>query len=84
MNRIVLHIDQLVLRGVDRSDAAAVADALQATLRTQLATQGIGALAAHATTQRLQAGQVHVRRDHHGATALGQAVGARIAAGGKP
>ena len=81
MPRIVLHIDRLVLRGVDRADAAAVSDALQAALRVQLAAQGIAALAAHAAVPRLRAGRVPVPQGGGGA-ALGQAVGTRIAAGG--
>ena len=36
MNRIVVHIDRLVLRGVDHVDPAALQAALQAELRTQL------------------------------------------------
>lgn len=81
MPRIVLHIDRLVLRGVDRGDAVAVSDALQAQLRVQLAAHGIAALAAFAAAPRLQAGQVRVPHGG-GGSALGQAVGECIAAGG--
>ncbi len=81
MPRIVLHIDRLVLHGVDRADAAAVVDGLQATLRVQLAVQGIGALVAHSATPLLKAGQVQVAQGG-GGEAMGQAVGESIAAGG--
>ena len=40
MTRIVLHIDRLVLRGVDPADAQAVRSALQAELGTLLAAAG--------------------------------------------
>ena len=83
MPRIVLHIDRLLLHGVDRADAAAVSEALQAALRAQLAAQGIAALATHAAATRLHAGRVPVPQGG-GAAALGQAVGTRIAAGGLP
>lgn len=81
MPRIVLHIDRLVLHGVDLADAAAVVDGLQATLRVQLAVQGIGALVAHSATPLLKAGQVQVAQGG-GGEAMGQAVGESIAAGG--
>lgn len=38
--RVVLHIDRLVLRGIDPADAAAVAQALQAGLQASLALPG--------------------------------------------
>ena len=37
MTRIVLHIDRLVLRGVERGDAGALAAALRGALQEQLA-----------------------------------------------
>ena len=46
MNRIVVHIDRLVLRGVDHVDPAALQAALQAELRTQL---GVGDVARQLT-----------------------------------
>jgi hypothetical protein len=78
MPRIVLHIDRLVLRGVERADAAAVSEALQAELRTQLAG-GRSPLATQGSTHALQAGKVRVPQDG-GAAALGHAVATRIAA----
>jgi hypothetical protein len=77
MSRIVLHIDRLVLRGVERADAAAVADALQAELHTLLAGGG-SPLATQGNAHALQARKVRLP---HGAdaAALGRAVAARIA-----
>lgn len=80
--KIVLHIDRLVLRGINRADAVAVSAALQAELRQQLATQGSGALAAHAARPHMHVGQVQLAQGAD-STALGQAVATRIAAGGR-
>lgn len=76
--KLVLHIDRLVLRGVDRSDAAAVSAALQAELQSLLGAGGAVTLATQGSTHALQAGRVHLP---HGAdaTVLGQAVAGRIA-----
>jgi hypothetical protein len=79
MPRIVLHIDRLVLRGVERADAAAVADALQAELHTLLAGGG-SPLATQGSAHALQAGKVRLLHDA-GAAALGRAVAMRIAGG---
>ena len=79
---IVLHIDRLVLRGFNRADAGAVSEALQAELRQQLATHGSGALAAHAARSHLHVGRVQLVQGAD-STALGQAVAAHIAAGGR-
>jgi len=40
MKRIVLHIDKLVLRGIDRADTAAVSDGIQAELQRVLTQPG--------------------------------------------
>ena len=77
MPRIVLHIDRLVLRGVERADAATFSEALQAELRTLLAGGG-GTLATQGSTHALQAGKVRLPHDA-GAAALGRAVATRIA-----
>ena len=85
MTRIVLHIDKLVLRGIDRADAKAVSVALKAELRARLGGElGMVGLAASNGLAIVQAGSARVP---HGANAalLGRAVGARIAgAGSKP
>ncbi|RST50126.1 hypothetical protein [Variovorax sp. MHTC-1] len=77
MPRIVLSIDRLVLRGVERVDAAAVAAALQSELHALLAS-GSSTLATQGSAHALQAGQVRLP---HGAdaAALGRAVAVRIA-----
>lgn len=79
MPRIVFHIDRLVLRGVERADAAAVSDALQAELRTLLAVGG-SPLATQGSAHALQAGKVRLPHDAD-AAALGRGVAMRIADG---
>lgn len=84
MNRIVLHIDRLVLRGVDRANAGAVSAALQAELRTLLAQPGAAAAwVGRGDAHALQAGQasVPVQAD---AASLGRAVAGRIAGSSTP
>lgn len=81
MKRIVLHIDRLVLRGVNHRDAPAVAAALQAELRQLLGPHGDGTLAAQGSTHALRAGRVLLPPGADGA-ALGQAVAGRIARAG--
>lgn len=78
MRRIVLHIDRLVLRGVDRGDAAAVSAALQAELQSLLGPGGAGTLATQRSMDALQAGRVHLPQGAD-APALGRAVAARVA-----
>jgi len=79
---IVLHIDRLVLRGVDRADAPAVRAALQAELRTLLgAGGGIPPLAAHGAAAVLRAAPVRLPPGAD-AAALGRAVAGGIAAAG--
>lgn len=78
MKTIVLHIDRLVLRGVDRHDAAAVSGALQAELQRLLGADGTGTLATQASVHALQAGRVQLPQGADAPT-LGHAVAARIA-----
>ena len=81
MNRIVVHIDRLVLRGVDHVDPAALQAALQAELRTQLGVGDVarqltphdGAAVLHVAPDRLRPGTA--------AAELGRAVAGGIAAG---
>lgn len=44
MTRVVVHIDKLILRGIDRADAAALSKGLQAELRDLLSEQGLTSL----------------------------------------
>jgi hypothetical protein len=77
--RIVLHIDRLVLNGVDRSEADDVTAGLEAELRRQLArddaalTLGAAADRSRIETDSLHAGAERLGRD------TGRAIGARIA-----
>lgn len=80
MTRVVLHIDRLVLRGVERHDAEAVATALHGALQRWLAQPG----AAAALTGRDGQAVLRVRSmplpAGADATRLAQAVVAGIAA----
>lgn len=78
MTRVVLHIDRLVLRGVDPADAGAVAAALRAELGRRLQRDAAAALAGQGDRAVLRAGRVHLAPGDHG-QALGRAVAARIA-----
>lgn len=59
MSRIVLHIDRLVLKGIDRADAAAVAAGVQAELARRLAAAG-ALPSPELGAWRIQAGRVAV------------------------
>jgi hypothetical protein len=78
MTRVVLHINRLVLRGVERGDAEAVSTALQAQLQAQLSADAGAAWRGLAGTHRLRAAQVTLPPDAD-AAALGSAVAVSIA-----
>lgn len=81
MTRIVLHIDRLVLRGIDSADAEALSTGVQQALSQSLReTANIAALLAQDRTARVSVGQVQT-----GATpeATGQRIGERIAGGSR-
>lgn len=69
MKRIVLHIDQLILRGVARGDARALSMALQGELQRLLALPGgLAALQARQGAQGPQGAQgAHDAHGTHGA-----------------
>ena len=77
MTRVVLHINRLVLRGVDPADAGAVATALRTELAQLLRADAGATHAAHGDSAVLRAGRVHLAPDNPGA-ALGRSVAARI------
>jgi hypothetical protein len=82
--RIVLHVDRLVLRGIDRADAAGVAEGLQAELQALLAGEGaVAALASQHALHAVRAGTARLSQDADGA-AVGRAVAGRIVQGSKP
>lgn len=74
MTRIVLHIDRLVLRGIDQADADALAQALRDELSRQLE---VCPVRVNGDRYRLDAGSVHLA---HGddAKVLGRAIATRI------
>ena len=74
--RIVLHIDRLVLKGVDPGDAAALSSAIRAELQRRLAEPGrVHKVAVTGGRDRIVADRVHVQ----GTGATGQAAGRAIA-----
>ncbi|HEF4760895.1 TPA: hypothetical protein SAN82_003342 [Pseudomonas putida] len=78
MTRIVLHIDRLVLRGIDQADAEAFTQALRDELSRQLETGLVGrGLRTFGDRYRLDAGRIHITRNDD-AQALGRAIAARI------
>ena len=79
--RIVLHIDRLVLRGIDRADAGAVSAAIQAELRRLVAVPGnIDAFTASSDRERLNAGSVRIGAGD-GSRSLGRSVARQIVRG---
>ncbi|TVO67363.1 hypothetical protein [Denitromonas ohlonensis] len=84
MTRLVLHIDRLVLTGIDRHDADAVAAGVQAELQRLLAQPGaLGTLTGGGDRARIGAGRVAVAHGGNG-YATGQAIAGGIARGVKP
>lgn len=75
MNKVVLHIDRVVLNGYPRSDREAIAEGLRETLMQHYATPGAAAaLQGQTSLDRLAAGRVAVP-----AGATPQAIGAHAA-----
>jgi hypothetical protein len=84
MKRVILHIEQLVLRGVARGDARALSTALQDELQRLLALPGgLAALQGRQGGQGVKPDQARVPQGA-GPAAIGRAVAGRIVAGGKP
>lgn len=78
MSRIVLHIDRLVLRGINAADAAVFSESLRSELASRLADPAArAALVACSGSHRLNVGSVQVPRGQS-ASATGQAVAGRI------
>lgn len=77
MTRIVLHIDRLVLHGVDHADAAAVTQALRVELGMQLAKHDCVARLSAASLPCARPIRVEVPRGGDGSE-LGRAIAAGI------
>jgi hypothetical protein len=61
MRRIVVHIDQLVLRGISHADRLAVAAAIEQELRDRLAAPGVGErLTQLGALERLRLDTIHI------------------------
>jgi len=58
MSKLVVHIDRLVLRGVDPGDAAAFGAALRTEVQRQLARPGMGQRIDRTHRPRIDAGRV--------------------------
>lgn len=84
MSRIVLHIDRLVLRGIDPTDAKAISTGLQTELQRLLATPEIAPTLARSGDRFLiDGGSVTFAANTPGKS-LGQAIGGKIAKGVRP
>jgi hypothetical protein len=81
MKRVMLHINRLVLRGIDRADAQAVSAGLQAELQALLADPRVaGALVNGGNRARVHAGTVDSSADGSGRN-MGKAIAGGIARG---
>jgi hypothetical protein len=82
--RIVLHIDRLVLRGVDRADAAALSAAIQAELQRRLAgPDSARTLVSDGDRNRINAGSVRIAHGQATGQAAGRAIATRLMGRGK-
>ena len=77
MSRIVLHIDRLVLRGIEPGDAEAFSAALQAELQRQLSAGGTPALQRHDRLARYRPAPIHLA-PHSSSEQFGQAVASQL------
>lgn len=78
MTRIVLHIERLVLHGIDPMDADAISQALRDELERQLTLSDVAPdLRTAGNRYRVNAGSVHLAQGED-AAALGHAIAARI------
>ena len=83
MRRIVLHIDRLVLRGIERADAASVASSIQAELQRRLAIPGaVASFTEAGDAHRIKAGTVQVAHGS-GGSAMGHAIAGGIIKGSR-
>jgi hypothetical protein len=83
MTRVVLHIDRLVLNGLQRGDASAIAAGLQRELQARLAgSDARAALARQGNVGRLNVGEVRLA-PNAGASSLGKALAGGIVRGGQ-
>ncbi len=83
MSKVIVHIDRLVLRGVDPGDAAAFGAALRAEVQRQLARPGMDQRIDRTHRYQIDAGRVRVG-DGTLANSAGTAIAKAIAGGGKP
>lgn len=83
MTRVIVHIDKLVLRGIDRADTAEISAGIRAQLKSQLVEPGgVETLATVGDRSRIQAGTAQVDQACV-ASSLGRNIGNRIAKGVK-
>lgn len=81
MTRVVLHIDKLVMRGIDRADTVAVTAGIRAQLKSLLCDPGVATMLSNGGDRfRIKAGSVQYDRADRG-TSLGLNIGRRIAKG---
>ena len=81
MTRVIVHIDKLILRGIDRADAAALSKGMQAELRGLLGESGLESLISRqGSIPRLK---IEPLQHQAGTTAhqLGSGIGRRVVSG---
>lgn len=83
MARIVLHIDRLVLKGLQATDAAAISTGLQQGLQARLADpEARATLAAQSPSGVLKVGNVQIEQGKD-SSGIGTALAKRITGGGR-
>lgn len=83
MTKVILHIDQLVLNGLQRSDAAAITASLQSELQGRLRDPAArAALTKQGNIGTCAVGPVKLRQNAS-SRAIGTALARRIAGGGR-
>jgi len=81
MTRVVVHIDKLILRGIDRADARAISAGIEAQLRQLLGGPALAASLAEAgDRRRVKAGVVEFNKAG-GAGQLGREAARKIVKG---
>lgn len=84
MTRVIVHIDKLILRGVDRADAAAVSAQIQTQLQRSFAAPGTAdVIASTGDRRRIVVPQSRSDQTHSG-VAIGDAIARGIVNRGKP
>lgn len=77
MTRVILHIDKLVLNGLQRDDAASISDGLARALESRLAEPDAAASLVSRNTSARQVAKITLSH-HSDAGAIGQALAEHV------